>query len=110
MQYNKKIKQTKSCIRFPDLELVSSHIANALKVVGYQGEFKSLKSLCIGLKKSGLKYRVPLESVHSKVFRLSSRKSLINSYNFNVKEINNLTFITLYIIMELHKDKSFINL
>ena len=110
LQYHKKIKQTKSCIRFPDLGLVSSHIADALKVVGYQGEFKSLKSLCIGLKKSGLKYRVPLESVHSKVFRLSSRKSLINSYDFNVEEINNLTFFTLYIIMELYKDKSFINL
>ena len=81
-QYIKKSKSQEKTIIFPKLDLVRRRISDALEVIGYNDDWTTLRDLYLKIKKSELKYRFPLSSTEYEVFRLFSRKSCINLYNF----------------------------
>ncbi|MGN1033838.1 MAG: hypothetical protein ACI4PU_10210, partial [Intestinibacter sp.] len=82
LQYNRKVKNRKKNIIFPDLQLVKDRINHALEVLKYFESWHNLQELYYSLKNSKLKYRVSLESTDYKVFRFNHRKSYINLYSF----------------------------
>lgn len=82
-QYLLKIKECKKNIIQPDFDLVKERISKSLEELNIQSQFQNFQELYSILKKSKVKYRFLLEnSIISRVFSKSYKKSYIKLYNF----------------------------
>ena len=87
LQYVKKIKPKKKNIISPELNSFKSLVLKSLEEFNIQEQFKTLVDIYYFLKNSKVKYRVSLDSIESRVFRLKYRKSYINCYSFKQNDI-----------------------
>lgn len=79
-QYNKKTKEIKKNIIFPDVKLFQKRIEQALEEIGYISKFDSWQKLYFLIKKSKQKYRLLLNEVSWGVSSLFSTKSYLTLY------------------------------